>query len=746
MSTTTLDVETRPDLLSLPGDEARRIMWHFADRPDFQEVVSAARQVARGPVATAVAAGARHTDEWTKEKNDLLKSYDDSGLTAVFMDPEHGGYLKGPKNLVLALAAFEMAWVDGGAATCCMAGNLALAPIHECGTPEQQKTYMTRSVPPKPGEDRRQWRGAFALTEPLPYVGVNTRAMSGRVKIAEWQDGQEPMLQVTKRGRFITNMAYAGFVSTAVLSGDDRIKTSCMIILEDTDEGLFDRGKPTGKLVHQLSSTTDPEFDLKVPASRIIGGYTIQDGVIVPNYEHGEIIAAVFRRTRVTVGLMTTAKLLSAVQPVISYHRDRFRGGETLKPGTPLHDMGIQQKEDALHRLVDIWATGEASAALGFKTAKFFDDFDSLEREVEAILNEQGLTGRARFRHLRNQEKAAVEYLEMKARPAGQRDAARFSELEQDKLVQFVVEEALGNVLCPATKLWNTGHGVNMMREAVSLMGGAGITEDCPGFIANKWMDAQLEATYEGPEAVQRRQLAITMTSEVFQAHFRGWIGEMRQLGAERPGTGACTVASAMELWLYTMQHLVDAKDASGKTLYRERRQGVTFPMADALCWLAASRQQILDLKRLDEEGAGEPALKDTLPGTVAMLSNLAHVQAARAAGEVGRICAELVYGYNLHPSWEKDGKACYQAKSLEGLESYMPGIQAGAETITDTIDGDGGHAMKAGPCPCFDGLEAFRRLRSKLDGCLTGSRLAKDRAAQALTTVNIPEKLDYPA
>ena len=46
-----------------------------------------------------------------------------------------------------------------------------------------------------------------------------------------------------------------------------------------------------------------------------------------------------------------------------------------------------------------------------------------------------------------------------------------------------------------------------MMREAVSLMGGYGITEDCPGFLGQKWMDAQLEATYEGPEAVQRRQL-----------------------------------------------------------------------------------------------------------------------------------------------------------------------------------------------------------------------------------------------
>jgi alkylation response protein AidB-like acyl-CoA dehydrogenase len=43
-----------------------------------------------------------------------------------------------------------------------------------------------------------------------------------------------------------------------------------------------------------------------------------------------------------------------------------------------------------------------------------------------------------------------------------------------------------------------------MMREAVSLMGGYGVTEDCPGFLGQKWMDAQLEATYEGPEAVQR--------------------------------------------------------------------------------------------------------------------------------------------------------------------------------------------------------------------------------------------------
>jgi hypothetical protein len=41
--------------------------------------------------------------------------------------------------------------------------------------------------------------------------------------------------------------------------------------------------------------------------------------------------------------------------------------------------------------------------------------------------------------------------------------------------------------------------------------------------------------------------------------------------------------------------------------------------------------------------------------------------------------------------------------------------------------------------------LEQFARLRAGLDGCLTGSLLAKDRAAEALTKVMIPEAASYP-
>jgi hypothetical protein len=192
-----------------------------------------------------------------------------------------------------------------------------------------------------------------------------------------------------------------------------------MVVLEETDPGLFDRGTPTRKLVHQLSSTNDPIFSLTIPASRIVGGYTVDNGVIVPRYSHGEVIEAVFRRTRVTVGLMTAAKLLSAVEPILRYQRTRFRGGESISQGSPRYELGLQQREDALHRVVDIWATGEASASLGFAAARLFDELDPLERKKDAAFASRGVGGgRAQMREIAK----IFEYLKRSALPAVRRD------------------------------------------------------------------------------------------------------------------------------------------------------------------------------------------------------------------------------------------------------------------------------------------------------------------------------------
>jgi alkylation response protein AidB-like acyl-CoA dehydrogenase len=719
-------------LRTLPTDEIRQLLWRFADRYELHMLIQGARGVARGPVARLVANGGRNSHDWTAEKAALLPHFDESGITAAFLDPEYGGFISGPKNLALALIAFELAWVDAGAATGSLAGNLGLAPIHERGTPEQKTKYVGGAAPVPAGENRKQVRAAFALTEPIPFVGVETGLLAGKVRVAQWELGQEPVLQVEKRGRFITNMGFANVVTAAVDSDDPRIKGSCMVILEDGDPGIWDRGTPTKKLVHQLSSTNDPVFNLQVPANRIVGGYTVQDGMIVPNYSHGEIIEAVFRRTRVTVGLMTSAKLLSAVEPVILYQRRRFRGGQGA-PGTPRYELGIQQKEDALHRLVDIWATGESSASLGFEAARLFDQLDPLEKEKDRLLAEKQLTGRAALKELAKAQAEALQCLQSR-QPI------------ESPLAQFAQLDSLANVLCPACKLWNTGHGANMMREAVSLMGGYGVTEDCPGFLGQKWMDAQLEATYEGPEAVQRLQLSLTMTNELFLAQFKGWIAEIKQIASERPGTGACALGTAMKLWLWTLEHVQTATDADGAKLYHKSRQGVTFPLTDALCWLLAARQFILDVIELETKGAQNPALADGLAGTVAFFTDLCHVQAARAAGEVGRVTAEIVHGYNRHPAWDDAScHACYSAEELSSLEGLIPGIDASARPYADVAEAGETHPQKAGPCVRCAGLEGFVRLRAKLDTCLTGCRLAKDRAAEELTRVMTREALDYP-
>lgn len=698
-------------LRTLPGDDVRQIMWRFAERFDLQMSVQSARSIARSTVAKLVAEGARNTHEWTEQKDELLTAFDQSGLTSLFMDPHQGGYIEGPKNLALALVAYELAWVDAGAATSALASCLALAPIHEKGTTEQRDTYMSKCVPPQPGEDREVWRGAFALTEPLPYVGVDTGVLCGKATVADWADGEEPMLQIDKRGRFITGMDFANFVTAAVESNDDRIKGTFMVILEDTDEGIFDRGAPTLKMVHQLSSTRDPVLNLKVPASRIIGGYDVVDGVIVPKYNHSEIIGSVFHRTRIPVGLMTSAKLLSAVEPVIRYHRNRFRGGDACAEGSPRFDKGIQSNEDSLQRLIDVWASGEAGASLAYAAARLADQFDPIEKAKEAHFEAEGVTSiRKQMGELKKLKDQVFELIDLEYAPAGERDEARYQELMSDTLVSYAYMEALAGILNPGVKLWNTGEGANKMREAVALVGGYGITEDCPGFLMQKWSDCQLEATYEGPEAVQRRHMTMTMPNEIFQYTLSAWIKQMQRAGKEVPGLGGYVLASAMELWQHTMEFLKSAKDDNGKKLYHNKRQGVTFPMADALGWILGPYYMATDIMELMEKGPMSPTLAEGLDDLVAFYKDMCHVQAARAAGEVARICTELVYGYNT---------CCCNAPTAE------PGVQP--------------------ECTGREDLAKFRELKAKVDMCMAGSRMAKDRAGSALAGVMIPEALDYP-
>ena len=619
----------------------RSIMWRLTDRDDLWGMVRAARK-SRGLVARLVVEGQRDTYQWTPEKGRLLDALDEAGVSAIFADPEFGGPIAGPKSLATALAAYELAWVDGGAATCLIALGLALQPIISAGTDQQRAKYLRASVPSQePGQAKQSIAGCVlpdrtAAVRRSGYGDAVGQSASGTepARLAGHKAPlDEPLLHVQKRGRFTNNMDFANFVVVAVASDDPRIQGTCMIILEEGDAGTFDRGAVTHKLVHQLTSTRDPVFDMQVPASRIVGGYTIQDGVIVPNYNHAQILEAVFSRTRVPAGVMTGAKLLSSVEPIIRYQRERFRGGEG-QPGTPRHDLGLQTKEDALHRLVDIWAAGEAACSLGFAAARHFDSYAELEKQKHEIFAAEGMhLGSGPHRIPKEAEQLALEYLRLCVAPDDERNDTRLAELAKSRVIDFVVRQAVGKVLSPATKLWNTGQGAMQLRQAVSLMGGYGITQDCPGFLPQKWMDSQLEATYEGPEAVQRRQLIVTMTSELFLAQFRKWTWDMGRISAERPGTGACTLAAAMDLWSWTLHYLQHAADADGAAALPRQAAGGHVPHGRRD--LLAARVVLPDPRH---DRIGDARRRRSASGRVARrVRAVLHRSVPRAGGSSGR-------------------------------------------------------------------------------------------------------------
>lgn len=215
--------------------------------------------------------------------------------------------------------------------------------------------------------------------------------------------------------------------------------------------------------------------------------------------------------------------------------------------------------------------------------------------------------------------------------------------------------------------------------------------------------DADLERLLEG------------VTSSDFLAVLPDWIREMRVIASTRPDSGACTVASALELWSWTMKHFRTGDGAR----WTSARQAMD-ELAEALCPLIAARALVLEVA---QDRAGSEVRSD-----------LSLVYAAREAAATGATCAELLFGYRRHLVWDSEGCAtCFDGAELDDAEALIPGIAAGVRMNADVVEADGTHATKRGPCVRFDGMDEFARLRNKLDGCLTGARLAKDRAAAAI-------------
>lgn len=229
------------------------------------------------------------------------------------------------------------------------------------------------------------------------------------------------------------------------------------------------------------------------------------------------------------------------------------------------------------------------------------------------------------------------------------------------------------------------------------------------------------DAILEGADASlgdARELLLVAVTSREFQALLPAWMRELREVAAACPDTGACTVATALKVWSWSMQHLRATPQAIDE-------------LVDTLCPLLAARSLALEFK-----GSGSVT-------EAGLRRDLSHIYAARVSALAGGTCAELVFGYRRHLVWDAEGcAACYAADELDDLEAIIPGMASGARTTPDVIEADGSHAAKEGPCVRFDGVDTFMKMRNRLDGCLTGARIAKDRAAAAIvrSTINTLE------
>jgi hypothetical protein len=226
-------------------------------------------------------------------------------------------------------------------------------------------------------------------------------------------------------------------------------------------------------------------------------------------------------------------------------------------------------------------------------------------------------------------------------------------------------------VICPAAKLFSTVRASEMLRIAASIVGRDRVFEAGTGFIGHKVIDAQLEAVYLGPEATQRREIAAFMTDPTFLTEFEAWTLEMHQ----REGLPcAVTLATAMELWSWTLSHLRHAQDSRGLPIFRDARQAVTFPAADALCWLLAARALALDVLAL--RSRAESQLKTGEDGLVeSFYIDLATVFSAQAAGLVAQACTGLLFGYDpelTHGRPPGDRFASLRTKLYQSLAGTM--------------------------------------------------------------------------
>ncbi len=86
---------------------------------------------------------------------------------------------------------------------------------------------------------------------------------------------------------------------------------------------------------------------------------------------------------------------------------------------------------------------------------------------------------------------------------------------------------------------------------------------------------------------MQRLQLSLTMTNDLFLAQFRQWVAEMRAV-LRRAGHGGMCAGYGNAAMVVDSESSAHRQRCGRREAVSQVAAGVTFPLADALCWLLA--------------------------------------------------------------------------------------------------------------------------------------------------------------
>jgi len=135
-----------------------------------------ARQVARGPVARLgrrrrpqFAIDGRRKEQPAPELRRKRHHRRGSG-------PEYGGFIRRTRKISrLSLVAFELSWVDAGRGHRQPASKSGWHPFTNAARRNKERNMSAALHHSSPAKTGNKCRAAFALTEPIPFVGVETR-------------------------------------------------------------------------------------------------------------------------------------------------------------------------------------------------------------------------------------------------------------------------------------------------------------------------------------------------------------------------------------------------------------------------------------------------------------------------------------------------------------------------------------------------------------------------------------------